>query len=611
MFNFDLRNESSKRLAHRFRDVSLVIILLLCTSCQPPIITVGPASNTTVAPNPSLNAYANLRAAYLRKDAALAAQSYAENAELIYAYTGDPVERYQGRAAITQSFQSFFDRFENEQNLDLNFRLLPSSTPPNQQGVYRLRVGKTLESYGRFDVSMAPNDPHRFQTDRSTEADIADFENLAGAVMLAPDDETLSKDFYGKFLGRYLKDDGCQWVVTQSMWRLFLRDTCAQQWRGLTRESGLNWVAGDTVITNTGKDQFAFDEAGRTLTLTRQTLVGKSSSTVTLAKRNTPYRTETLSFKSADGTTLAGTLYVPMLTSGKASVMVHGSGPQDRQGYASIIAVMADELASNGEIVLSYDKRGVGQSGGDFTRQGFPQLAQDALTARDVLADRFKIRHAQIGLAGSSQAGWIVAQAITLVEASRERAIQRVFLLGAAGTALSVAEQNIYNTRVQMQCANIADSDIELALSQQRAFFDALANPSLSPALDCLTASARANTSIADWIFPGSEGLIQPQGNEQAAWYQTLATDFEPLEIWQRYPGFAQLVFSEFDDATPTAMVRARLNQLSNRKIRVTTLAGAQHLALNAPALCDSAIETRQHFHAGLFTALAAYASGK
>ena len=146
--------------------------------------------------------------------------------------------------------------------------------------------------------------------------------------------------------------------------------------------------------------------------------------------------------------------------------MIHGSGPQDRDGYASIIAVLADQLASSGRVVLTYDKRGSGGSSGDGTRAGFDQLAADAEAGMMMLSKLKNVDPKRVGLAGSSQAGWVAARAV-----ARGANPADVLLLGAAGAAMSVVEQNLYNTEVRMHCAAISDADVKLALDQQRAFF--------------------------------------------------------------------------------------------------------------------------------------------
>lgn len=388
----------------------------------------------------------------------------------------------------------------------------------------------------------------KFASDISTGATRDEFEEAMGKVMIAPDDEVLDRSYYAGLAGRYRFADGCTLIVTRSIVRLFVRNSCTGDWRGLSRQSGRQWSAGDRVISDKMTATYRFAAIAGATSPSVEVVDAKGSK---LATRASGYETEDVVFKSADGTTLAGTLYKP--SGGEqprpATVMLHGSGPQDRDGYASIIAVLADELAASGRVVLAFDKRGSGQSGGDSDRASFPILAADARAGMDFLASRPEVDRTRIGLAGSSQAGWVAAKAIADGASPAD-----VFLLGAAGAALTVAEQNLYKTEVRMRCQGIGGEDIALALAQQRAFFDFLAKPSTAPMLDALTAKGRLKPILNDWLFPDS----RTTDRSAAAWYVVLDPSFDPLPVWKSYRGRPTFIFSQFDDSTPTSIAQER-----------------------------------------------------
>ena len=117
---------------------------------------------------------------------------------------------------------------------------------------------------------------------------------------------------------------------------------------------------------------------------------------------------ENVSFTS-EGVTLAGTIYKPKF-SHAALVFVHGSGQESRlNGFAEL-------FAKNGFTVLTYDKRGVGESGGVYAGPevgtnnidsvNLNLLAKDASSAVNTLHQIEK--NLSIGLVGFSQAGWII-----------------------------------------------------------------------------------------------------------------------------------------------------------------------------------------------------------
>lgn len=537
--------------------------------------------------------FAALRDAYARRDAGLAAEIYTNEAEVEYRYEGVPKKVYVGRSAIQSSFNSLFASVDAADRLDLNFRFI-SKTPNAAEGYYRLRVGRKNASYGKFTVRISADG--KFERDLSTSATREDFEETPGPVALAADAEDLDREYYAALTGRYRLPDGCALVVTRSVVRLFVRNSCTEEWRGLSRVSGREWTAGSFAVDPAVTSQYRFAEIadGYSPSLTFTDKGGK----VQQALRQDSYTTQNVRFVSEDGTPIAGTVYLPLGKKGRrpATVMVHGSGPQDRDGFASVIAVMADAMAAEGRIVLAYDKRGSGLSGGNGDQASFETLASDARSAMRLLALRPDVEPSKIGLAGSSQAGWVIAKAIEAGAAPAD-----VLLLGAAGSALSVRQQNLYNTDIQMRCSNIGPADRRVALDQQSAFFDFLADPKQAARLDKITNDASARKPIADWLFPKSSSVDRSDGS----WFNVLAIDFDPLPVWKSYRGKTLFLFGEYDDATPTPVA---IKRLRGSKIVTRTLASAQHLGLVAQSTCAAGLSEVSRFAPSFFRSLSDYA---
>lgn len=154
--------------------------------------------------------------------------------------------------------------------------------------------------------------------------------------------------------------------------------------------------------------------------------------------------TEDIRFESA-GVTLAGTIYEPAEPYA-AVVLVHGSDQTPRMSeFASL-------LAENGITVFTYDKRGVGESGGVYVgpevrtinvdRDNLALLAEDAGAAVDVLHKRNK--EMSIGLVGFSQAGWIIPIAAT-------KNPQVNFMVFFSGAIISVIDQLIFQNLTKGQ----------------------------------------------------------------------------------------------------------------------------------------------------------------
>jgi len=127
-----------------------------------------------------------------------------------------------------------------------------------------------------------------------------------------------------------------------------------------------------------------------------------------LAQALNPIKIENITFNS-EGVILSGTIYKPT-HSHAAVVIVHGSGQETRMD------LFAELLAKNGISVLTYDKRGVGKSGGlyagpevgtnNIDSLNLNLLAKDANAAVNILHKHNE--NLPAGLVGFSQAGWII-----------------------------------------------------------------------------------------------------------------------------------------------------------------------------------------------------------
>lgn len=85
-------------------------------------------------------------------------------------------------------------------------------------------------------------------------------------------------------------------------------------------------------------------------------------------------------------------------------VMVGGSGPADRTELMGI----ARRFAREGLVVLAYDKRGTGKSGGNWVTSSLDDLACDARTAFRTLEGMANVDEGRVGYWGISQAGWVL-----------------------------------------------------------------------------------------------------------------------------------------------------------------------------------------------------------
>ncbi|MBV8327296.1 alpha/beta hydrolase [Chryseobacterium sp.] len=131
---------------------------------------------------------------------------------------------------------------------------------------------------------------------------------------------------------------------------------------------------------------------------------------VRLFSQSSDFTIQDVKFES-QGVTLAGSILKPE-NPFAAVVIVHGSDPVKRE------MEFAKRLAKEGIAVLTYDKRGVGESGGVYVGPSVGTnnidtinlnlLSQDAIAAVNTFRTYLKNKNTPIGLVGFSQAGWII-----------------------------------------------------------------------------------------------------------------------------------------------------------------------------------------------------------
>ena len=148
------------------------------------------------------------------------------------------------------------------------------------------------------------------------------------------------------------------------------------------------------------------------------------------------FTTKNVKFVS-NGDTLAGTILKPAHPFA-ALVIVHGSGQEKR------MMVFATLLANNGFAVLTYDKRGVAESGGVYAgpevgtnnvdSANLNLLSLDASAAVNTLLADLPNNYLPLGLIGGSQAGWIIPLA-----AQKNNNVR--FMVIFSGALITVREQ--------------------------------------------------------------------------------------------------------------------------------------------------------------------------
>jgi uncharacterized protein len=153
-----------------------------------------------------------------------------------------------------------------------------------------------------------------------------------------------------------------------------------------------------------------------------------------------------------DGFTLAAS-YSP--AGPTALVGLHGAGEGTRE--SPLLGHLHELLPPHGIGVVTFDRRGEGESTGDATRGRFDLQADDALAVlRAIGAERG-------GLFGYSQGGWIAPLAAA-------RSDDVAFLVLVASIGVTPSEQMMVAVERQLRLAGYGDDVVDRALDLRRRF---------------------------------------------------------------------------------------------------------------------------------------------
>ncbi len=173
------------------------------------------------------------------------------------------------------------------------------------------------------------------------------------------------------------------------------------------------------------------------------------------------------------GFSLAGTISKPIgADTGPlpAIVLVAGSGPTDRDEIVSNIPIFAElssALADAGFLVLRYDKRGVGQSGGRGEAATLEDYAEDLRAAVKFIADRKDVDDRRLAVVGHSEGG-----SVAMITADQEKEVRALVLVATIG--VTGAELNMAQIRHANEIAGRSGDDLQKTLDLQKKIQDAV-----------------------------------------------------------------------------------------------------------------------------------------
>jgi pimeloyl-ACP methyl ester carboxylesterase len=176
----------------------------------------------------------------------------------------------------------------------------------------------------------------------------------------------------------------------------------------------------------------------------------------------------------ANGFNIAGTLTTPSGGVGRLRhptvVLVAGSGAVDRDETVAGIPVfsqLAGQLAEQGFLVLRYDKRGVGQSGGRTETVTYTDYADDLIAIVKWLSKRDDVDPRRIAVAGHSEGA-----AVAMLAAARDGKITSLVLIASPGT--TGAELILEQQRHQLDVMKVPEQERQDKIALQKRIQEAV-----------------------------------------------------------------------------------------------------------------------------------------
>lgn len=273
-----------------------------------------------------------------------------------------------------------------------------------------------------------------------------------------------------------------------------------------------------------------------------------------------------------DSLPLAGLLFLPSSDIPlPAAVIIQGAGTSDRSNQWS--EAIARAVAEAGFAVLLTDKRGSGESGGDWRTAGFGELAEDVLAAFTYLQARDEVDEQRVGLIGLSQGGWVAP-----IAAARQP--QVAFVINISGATVTFAEQIFAELTNTVRQAGLGDTATAQILAINRAAGDYIHSGDWES-----YQQLRAAAASTPWAKIAAGFPDDPQA---PVWtYLRKVIDFSPIPYWMMVQVPVLVMYGEEDsqDNVPVEESVHRLDfayrTLGKTNYRIEVIPGTGHALMD------------------------------
>ena len=254
-----------------------------------------------------------------------------------------------------------------------------------------------------------------------------------------------------------------------------------------------------------------------------------------------------------DGFSLAAS-YSPAGPTALIALQGAGEGTRDSPSLRHLHEL----LPPAGIGVVTFDRRGEGESTGDATRGRFELQVEDALAILDALDAE------HVGLWGYSQGGWIGPLAAVASDAV-------AFLVLLASPGVTPSEQMMYAVERQLRLAGYGDEVVERALDLRRRFEAWVHRPEPDEEL------AAALWAGVDEPWWGQAWLPPTLFDEESRRLWIEEMDFDPRPVFAQVRVPTLLFYGAEDSWTPVEPSVGSWRAARGDEVEIVVVPGAEH----------------------------------
>lgn len=263
---------------------------------------------------------------------------------------------------------------------------------------------------------------------------------------------------------------------------------------------------------------------------------------------------------------LTGTLFMPAAGGHLAAMVVLHPAEQPTRDYA-LYRHLTEGLPAMGMAVLVYDRRGSGQSSGNFASAGFEALADDAIAGARAIAHEPRIDPDRIGYWGLSQGGWL-----SIVAAGRDK--KAAFAVSVSAPLVTASEQMHFANRNELYLHGASVADMEAA-TRARDAWEGYLRGKRSRVEAIAAMGAIENKPWFPLTYMPRPGDMSPP---QSSGYR-LEMDKDPSIAVAQVKAPMLFIFGGADPWIPVALSVKRLDRIAatRRDTEIRVIAGADH----------------------------------